>query len=201
MALQIFLLKIVDHLLDRTSQRERMSYYTNSVYSIPSSKVKAEMPEAVGENRAFLPNETWVVLGYVKDEKHLEWIRKVGLYNFRTGTQNGSVRLSRNLVSSRYLLLHSHGKSICFTRLADEGPRVFRRSDLLKMGYPPSENEEKKKNDIYIVFRLEPQNTEHEWLQYHWMMKDLFDDKGSQSATPKTVRLSDLMLKAKNQEP
>ena len=69
------------------------------------------------------------------------------------------------------------------------------------MGYPPSENEEKKKNDIYIVFRLEPQNTEHEWLQYHWMMKDLFDDKGSQSATPKTVRLSDLMLKAKNQEP
>ena len=195
--LQVFLLKIVEHMLDRTSQRERMSYYINNVYNTPSKSVREEMPEPAGDNRDFLPDETWVVLGYVKNDKQLEWIRKTGLYNFRTGTQNGSIRLSRNLVSSRYLLLHAHGESIQFVRLADEGPRVFRRSDLLRMGYPPSDNEEKKKDDIYIVYRLEPNNTEPEWVQYHWQISEATDNKGNRSAVPEPVKLSDLMLKAK----
>lgn len=196
-SLQVFLLKIVEHMLDRTSQRERMSYYINNVYNTPSKSVREEMPEPAGDNRDFLPDETWVVLGYVKNDKQLEWIRKTGLYNFRTGTQNGSIRLSRNLVSSRYLLLHAHGESIQFVRLADEGPRVFRRSDLLRMGYPPSDNEEKKKDDIYIVYRLEPNNTEPEWVQYHWQISEVTDNKGNRSAVPEPVKLSDLMLKAK----
>ena len=196
-SLQVFLLKIVQHMLDRTSQRERMSYYINNVYNTPSKSVREEMPEPAGDNRDFLPDETWVVLGYVKNDKQLEWIRKTGLYNFRTGTQNGSIRLSRNLVSSRYLLLHAHGVSIQFLRLSDEGPRVFRRSDLLKMGYPPSEDEKKKKDDIYIVYRLEPNNTESEWKQYHWKISELMDNKGNQSAVPEPIKLSDLMLKAK----
>lgn len=194
--LQVFLLKIVEHMLDRTSQRERMSYYTHSVYSTPSKQVREEMPEPAGENRDFLPDETWVVLGYVKNEKHLEWIRKTGLYNFRTGTQNGSVHLSRSLVSSRYLLLHAHGESIKFVKLADEGPRVFRRSDLLHMGYPPSENEKEKKDDIYLVYRLEQERTEPEWEQYRWKISDVSDRKGNQMAAPEPIKLSILMKKA-----
>ena len=193
--LQVFLLKIVEHMLDRTSQRERMSYHMNKVYNTPSKQVQEQMPEPVGNNRGFMPDETWVILGYVKNDKQLEWIRKAGLYNFRTGTQNGSVRLSRNLVSSRYLLLHAHGESIEFIKLADEGPRVFRRSDLLRMGYPPSDDEEKKKDDIYIVYRLNPEQTELEWAQYKWKISDVIDMKGNQMAVPKPVKLSDLMLK------
>ena len=195
--LQVFLLKIVEHMLDRTSQRERMSYHMNHVYNTPSKLVHEQMPESVGDNRDFMPDETWVILGYVKDEKHLEWIRKTGLYNFRTGTQNGSVRLSRNLVSSRYLLLHAHGESIEFVRLSDEGPRVFRRSDLLRMGYPQSDDEEKKKDDIYIVYRLDTDNTETEWAQYKWKISEVTDMKGNQMAVPKPVKLSDLMLNIK----
>lgn len=193
--LQVFLLKIVEHMLDRTSQRERMSYHMNKVYNTPSKQVQEQMPEPVGNNRGFMPDETWVILGYVKNDKQLEWIRKTGLYNFRTGTQNGSVRLSRNLVSSRYLLLHAHGESIEFIKLADEGPRVFRRSDLLRMGYPPSDDEEKKKDDIYIVYRLNLEQTEPEWAQYKWKISDVIDMKGNQMAVPKPVKLSDLMLK------
>lgn len=194
-SLQVFLLKIVEHMLDRTSQRERMSYYVNSIYSTPSKRVNEQMPEPAGENRDFLPDETWVVMGYVKNEKQLEWIRKTGLYNFRTGTQNGSVRLSRNLVSSRYILLHARGESIGLVRLADEGPRVFRRSDLLRMGYPPTENEEKKKNDIYIVYRLESERTEPEWAQYKWNINEVSSNKGNRMAVPEPVKLSDLMKK------
>lgn len=195
-SLQVFLLKIVEHMLDRTSQRERMSYYTNRVYNTPSKRVQEQMPEPAGENRDFLPDETWVVMGYIKDDKQLEWIHKTGLYNFRTGTQNGSVRLSRNFVSSRYILLHTHGNSLEFVRLADEGPRVFRRSDLLRLGYPPSEDEEKKKDDIYIVYRLEPERTEPEWAQYKWNISEVSSKKGNQRAVPEPVKLSDLIKKA-----
>lgn len=105
--------------------------------------------------------------------------------------------ISLDLVSSRYLLLHAQGKSIQFVRLSDEGPRVFRRSDLLRMGYPPSEYEEKKKDDIYIVYRLALYNTEPEWQQYHWQISEVTDNKGNRSAVPEPVKLSDLMLKAK----
>lgn len=196
--LQIFLLKIVEHMLDRTSQRERLSYYINNVYNTPSKQIHEQMPEPAGVNRDFLPDETWVILGYVKTDKHLKWIRKTGLYNFRTGTQNGSVRLSRNLVASRYLLLHAHGQSVEFVRLADEGPRVFKRSDLLRMGYPSSENEDNKKDDIYIVYRLDPKQTESEWAQYKWNISEVSDMKGNQMAAPKPVRLSELMLNARS---
>ena len=196
LSLQIFLLKIVGHMHDRTSQRERMAYYTNMVYNTPSKLVQEQMPEPAGENRDFLPDETWVVMGYVKNEKHLEWIRKTGLYNFRTGTQKGSLRLSRNLVSSRYLLLHAHGESIEFVRLADEGPRVFRRSDLLRLGYPPSDDEDEKKDDIYIVYRLELERTEPEWAQYKWDINKVTNKKGNMIAVPEPLKLSDLIKKA-----
>ena len=74
---------------------------------------------------------------------------------------------------------------------------MFRRSDLLKMGYPPSEDEEKKKDDIYIVYRLDPDNTESEWQQYHWKISEVTENKGNLSAVPEPVRFSDLMLKAR----
>ena len=194
--LKQFLAEVKAHLMDRTSDREKLSYYQYDVHLERNKTITMEsLPESEGENRDFLPDETWVVLGYVKDDKQLEWIRKTGLYNFRTGTQKGSVRLSRNLVSSRYLLLHAHGESIEFVRLADEGPRVFRRSDLLRMGYPPSEDEEKKKDDIYIVYRLEPNRTEPEWAQYKWKISDVTNSIGNLMAVPEPVKLSDLIKK------
>lgn len=194
--LQVFLLKIVEHLLDRTSQREKMSYYANSIYNTPSMQISRQMPEPYGENRNFLPDETWVVLGYVKDKRHWDWIKKTRLYGFRADIQDGSVRLTRNLVSSRYLLLHDKDRSIQFLRIADEGPRVFRGSDLINMGYPTSANVEEDKEDIYIVYRLEPEKTEPEWAQYSWNTSDIITQNGCQQAAPIPVKLTELMKKA-----
>lgn len=194
--LQVFLLQIVEHLLDRTSQREKMSYYANSIYNTPSMQICRQMPEPYGENRNFLPDETWVVLGYVKDKRYWDWIKKTRLYGFRADIQDGSVRLTRNLVSSRYLLLHDKDRSIQFLRIADEGPRVFRGSDLINMGYPTSANVEEDKEDIYIVYRLEPEKTEPEWAQYSWNTSDIITQNSCQQAAPIPVKLTELMKKA-----
>lgn len=92
--------------------------------------------------------------------------------------------------------MHTHGESIEFVRLAAEGPRVFRRSDLIRMGYPPSKDEEKKKDDIYIVYRLEPESTELEWAQYKWNINEVSNKKGNQMAVLEPVKLSDLIKQA-----
>ena len=63
------------------------------------------------------------------------------------------------------------------------------------MGYPRSEDEEKKKDDIYIVYRLEPERTEPEWAQYKWNISEVSSKKGNQRAVPEPVKLSDLMKK------
>ena len=49
---------------------------------------------------------------------------------------------------------HKMDRSIRFLRIAEEGSRVFRRSDLINMGYPTSEHKEGKMEDIYIVYRI-----------------------------------------------
>ena len=48
-----------------------------------------------------------------------------------------------------------------------------------------------------MIYRLEPNNTEPEWVQYHWQISEVTDNKGNRSAVPEPVKLSDLMLKAK----
>lgn len=63
------------------------------------------------------------------------------------------------------------------------------------MGYPPSEDEEKKKDEIYIVYRLEPERTEPEWAQYKWKISEVTNKKGNLMAVPEPVKLSDLMKK------
>jgi hypothetical protein len=94
--------------------------------------------------------------------------------------------------------LHSKGKSIQFIRLAEEGPQIYSRADLLKLGYPKDteEKEEDKKDAIYLVYRLAPQETEPEWNQYQWNTEMWTDDRGNRIAMPKTIRLSELIRKA-----
>ena len=59
-------------MLDRTSQREKMSYYYHSLYKEENVNVVMEnMPEPVYENRDFLPDETNVIVAYYKSQEHL----------------------------------------------------------------------------------------------------------------------------------
>lgn len=193
-ALKEFIIQIKEHLLDRTSQREKMAFHKYDIYkNQPSSPTVEHMPESTGDNRNFLPDETYVILGYIKSDAHLDWIKKKGLYNFRTGTDRGSIKLNPKITSAKYLLLHRNGKSEMFIRLSEEGPRVFKRSDLLQNGYPQDNNEAAKTNDIYLVFKLNIENTEEVWGQYQWNMSDVIGHKKRNIAIPEPILLSELL--------
>ena len=86
--LKQFLAEVKAHLMDRTSDREKLSFYQYDVHLNPNKSMTMEsLPEAEGENRDFLPSETTVLIGYYKNQQHLDWIMKNWLYNGRAETE------------------------------------------------------------------------------------------------------------------
>ena len=144
---------VIDHLLDRTAQREKLSDETYHIFKEPKEDdniLHERIPEYVDKEKVFA-DEVAVLIGFYKNEEHLQWILKNNLYNFRTGTDRGSLPLSDMHLHAKYLILH--GKDELETdkifKLTAKGPRIFSRNDLLKKGYP------EPRGELYVVFQLE----------------------------------------------
>lgn len=176
--LKQFLAEVKAHLLDRTSDREKLSYYEYDVHREGhSSMVMESMPEPAGENRDFLPDETYVIVAYFKSQAHLEWILEHHLYNMRAGDDKGSIELDKKLMNARYLLLHSDNEVLPLIRIKKKGPRVYTRGQLIDKGYPSYRKggvvdigrEHQEANRIYLLFELFQDNSaEKELSNYCW---------------------------------
>ena len=188
-----FLHDILEHMLNRASQRERMSYHTYEIYKDEPSVVCEPMPEPYGANRDLIPVETFVLLGSFRDENHLQWILSNKIYNTRTGTGNGSLRLKQEITGAKYVLLHK-GNAQLLLRLSNKGPRVMSKEDLEKKPfgqlYSPSQQ-------FYVVFDLASNEEEEEFKDVRWDISQMIDDriigKAHLSAEPEGISLATLM--------
>lgn len=193
-----FLHDILTHMLNRASQRERLSYHTYEIHKNEPSVVCEPMPEPYGSDRNLIPEETFVLLGSFHDENHLKWILGNKLYNTRTDTGNGSVRLKQEISSARYLLLHKDEKQIML-RLGDKGPRVMSKERLSAIdansSYKPS-------LPYYVVFDISSNEPDKEFKDVVWdigkMIKDGIIKRGHQSAAPEGISLATLMKYVKH---
>ena len=179
-SLKQFIAEVKAHMLDRTSQREKSSYYQHYLYQEENpTMVMESLPEPVHENRNFLPDETSVIVAYYKGQEHLDWILNNHLYNVRAGESKGSITLDNDLINARYLLLHNGKESHPLIRINKEGPKIYTRAELVKMGYPQykisgtdqidTAREQRAANKIYLVFKLFKNNSaEKEMLSYKW---------------------------------
>ena len=179
-SLKQFIAEVKVHMLDRTSQREKMSYYYHSLYKEENVNVVMEnMPEPVYENRDFLPDETNVIVAYYKSQEHLDWILQNHMYNMRAGDSKGSISLDDKLINARYLLLHNGNESQNLIKIVKRGPKIYTRSQLIQKGYPQYkivgtnlvdvERERNDANKIYLVFELFKTNGAEKELQgYCW---------------------------------
>lgn len=190
--LKAFILEIIEHFLNRTSQREKMAFRTYEIYkNAPdfNNEFRESLPEPYNLNRDLLPDETFVLIGFYNSKQQYEWIKAKGLYNFRMGTDKGSLQLTKETVSSKYLLLHSTGDKTSgdLWRIVSKGPRVFSKLDIISRGYPnPSQ-------DSYLVIQLE-QVTDPEFENVQWDFKKLKNyTTGNASAIPFTASLTELM--------
>ena len=188
-----FLHDVLEHMQNRASQRERMSYHTYEIYGSKPTVVCEPMPEPYGENRNLIPEETFVLLGSFRDENHLKWILNNKIYNARTGTRNGSLRLKHEITAAKYILLHNNGTQLLL-RLGDKGPRVMSKEDLAKKPfgslYSPSAL-------YYVVFDLSASEAEGEFKDVRWDISRMENDgiikKGRLSAEPEGVSMATLM--------
>lgn len=210
--LRNFLSEVKAHMLDRTSDREKLSYHQYEVYKQENDSMLMEsLPESVNDNRDFIPDEAYVIIAYYKTLDHLNWILNKHKYNLRLGLDNGGVSIDKELMNARYLLLHDGNKSTHFIKLLKKGPKILTRSQLIEIGYPmhtkkdnlhkevvDTDREQQEANRIYLVFDLFQKNTvEKELQQYAWNMIRLL---GKSRFNAKTMKLSDLVRKAEREE-
>lgn len=188
-----FLHDILEHMLNRASQRERMSYHTYEIYKSEPSVVCESMPEPYGTNRNLIPEETFVLLGSFHDENHLQWILNNKVYNARTGTRNGSLRLKQEITGAKYVLLH-RGNTQLLLRLSDKGPRVMSKEDLRKK---PLGNLYSPSQQYYVVFDLNSAEVDDEFRNVKWNISQMIDDEiireGHLSAEPEGISMTKLM--------
>jgi predicted component of viral defense system (DUF524 family) len=189
--LKIFLTDVTIHLMNRASQREKMTFKTYETYkNINDRKLEENLPEAFGQNRNLIPDETSVLVAFYRNTEHLKWIENTKLYNSRTGSDRGSLHLSPKETGARYLLLHSEGetKTSKLYKLNHKGPRMFSKNDLIKKSYPSTPSK-----DFYLVYELES-IAEKEFHKMVWDITKLSAYKPfRESAIPFAVSLTDLM--------
>jgi hypothetical protein len=149
-----FIDRVLESILDRSSQREQMASKIYNIHKKPKSeKLLEAFPEVINGEKV-LPDEDYVLVGYYKSKEHLEWILKNKLYNFRTGTgvheRNGSIEMNTDNIGAKFIVLHGYEDmptSKIFS-LSKKGPKIYLGSDLTNLNYP------KVNGSLYLVFEL-----------------------------------------------
>jgi len=199
--LKTFINLVVDNFIDRASQREHTAIKVHDIHQNHKSDqdtLKEPMPEYVGGEK-LIPSETFVLVGFSKEAKRLQWYEKNGKYNFRMDDNKGSLILESDVVNSKYLLIRESGNPTAnkIYRIISKGPRVFSKEKLAELNYPHSD----KPQDYYLVVDIEKQPTT-DLGENHWNFKELEKYKEvlrkeanfrKAAGIPFAVSLSDLM--------
>jgi len=158
--LKTFIKKIIANFIDRASQRE---YTAVKIYDIHKDEkddtniLNELMPEYLdsAKKEKLIPDETFVLVGYCKNNSNIKWYKKEGKYNFRMDDDKGSLSLETNVVNAKYLLLRESGKDTAnkIFKLKSKGPKVI-QGKLLPDGYIT-----KKLKDYYLVIDIEKEES------------------------------------------
>jgi hypothetical protein len=159
-SLEKFLDEVLDHLGNRTTARERVSYHIAESYAGKEepvhygSLVLPERDELSDTRRALPPAEHHVVVAWFQDDAQLQWTINTGLAVVRLGDRRGTWHVPPEFASARHVLLHTHRSRVADGLLAlkqrTPGYKVFTASDLIARGYPGA-----ARGDIYAIFEVE----------------------------------------------
>ncbi|MFL9830009.1 DUF2357 domain-containing protein [Flavobacterium sp. ST-87] len=192
---------VIDHLLDRASQRENISHKIHQIYQIDKEDdniLHAPIPEYLN-GKKLIPDDTFVLVGYATTNERFNWYEENGKYIFRMDEEMGSLELNNEVVNAKYLLLRRSGESTASNiyEIKSRGPKVFSTIHLDKLKYPPS----KKPKDYYLAIEIQKITTS-EFQNVSWDFKELEEYKETQEiiknpyskvGMPFTVSLTKLM--------
>lgn len=190
--LKEFIFKVIDHFVNRASQREKMAFRTFEVYKDKPQKgdeVNDAFPEIYGDNRSLIPDDTYVLIGFYKKETY-EWIIKNGLYNAKADNNRDSLRLGLGEAGAKYLLLFAAGetKTNRLLKISETGPRIFSKKSLMNRDYPFGTSQ-----DYYLIYKVQ-EIADVELMNWEWDITKLKKHKNDQTpAFPFSVTMSELM--------
>jgi len=190
--LKNFILEIVDHFIDRSSQREKHAYRTYDIFKLPPdpvNRVDEPIPESFNLNGGLIPDETFVLVGFYKSDAHFEWINKNGLYNFRFNSTRGSLKIDTESINAKYLLLHTNNdrSSGELYKIISDGFEFYTYEKLLESQYPDPRQSQ------YLVIQIE-KVIDVEFNNVSFDFKKLKNYKTNrESAFPFTASLTELM--------
>jgi hypothetical protein len=188
--LKKFISEVVEHLVNRASQKDRMSYYAYDVYKDEGDSIVSEaMPEKYGVSRATPPADVSVIVGYCKSARQYEWIQKNGLYNVRMDSDRGSLVFDKEVAGASYILIHLPGslETDDIWRITSPGPRVWSKKEMEKKGYPAPSSEN------YLVYQVQKLDR-NEFGGAVWNLRELGKySTGRGAALPFAVSLVELM--------
>ena len=150
--LKTFIKKVIANFIDRASQREHTAIKVYDIHQkskLDSDTLNEPLPEYIS-NKKLIPSETFVLVGYYKDDIHLSWIKDEGFYNVR---YSDKYDLSTIEIGAQYLLLYSKDQteSTLFFKLKSNGAKVYTKSELKKdLKYKTTPSQE-----MYLVYQLE----------------------------------------------
>lgn len=151
--LRHFLKDVLNHFLNRTSQREKISFYKYDTYkSKPSKPLRVKTPDTFGKDRSMIPDLTNVLVGKYKNKSHLVWIDEMMIYNAVLYDGSTSLNIGKEIATARYLLLYTEEEltSSILYRISDIPPKFISANQLSNMGYQDTDY------DYYLKFELLP---------------------------------------------
>ena len=203
LSLSLFIDEVIDHLINNASQRENLAVKTYNIHQNDTPNIiKEPIPEYINGIK-LIPDETYVLVGFAKNNKRLNWYKENSKYNFRMNDEKGSLIFLPKVVNAKFLLLCESGKkqaSILYK--LKEGIRVFSNEHLNELKHPEAEK------DHYLVYEFEKESNDlKKFKDIEWNFKELdeykktIEGKNIRSAAgePFTVSLTELM-QVKNNE-
>ena len=183
-ALANFLDQVIDHLANRTTTRERVSYHVAESYVLKEAPVQyaaLRLPEADiygNDYRALPPAEDMVLVGWYQKDAQLELAQhEQGFTYVRLGRRQGALHVHPNLARVRHVMLRTHAGVVApgLLSLREAGFRVFTRSQLRAelaqhvkgKGVAAWEADAGNDDDehIYALFQTAPDPT---WVKEEW---------------------------------
>ncbi len=174
-ALKAFLQDVVQHFMDRTSQREKVAVSTHQIYDTPSPVFQGPFPEPCGIGE--FPDTVPVMVGCFKSSRHLDWIHSHGRYNIRLGgSREGSVKLNTPMAGAKYVLLYDfETKGVeGIYKVTGECPQIVMSETMEQDGYPAP-----GPGQLYMVFDISSDAVEEELAERIWNVENVIPENGA----------------------
>lgn len=183
-ALADFLDQVIEHLANRTTARERVSYHIAESYVLRDEPVlhgSLDLPESdiYGKSyRALPPAEDMVLVGWYENAAQLALARdEVGFLYVRLGRRHGALHVHPNLARVRHVVMRTHAGVVApgWLNLREAGFRVFTRPQLRSELFQHAKGkgvaaweasaEVDGEEIIYALFQttMDPRSADQEW--------------------------------------